>query len=94
MLILFYSVPRRATPEDAGTIWSIVTEAYQVTIGNEGQAFKKVNRYTSLEDLIEDLQHYWIVEDESLKAVACIKVVTIGDTAHVGPLAVREQHQV
>mmetsp|Transcript_14469 Transcript_14469/g.41084 ORF Transcript_14469/g.41084 Transcript_14469/m.41084 type:complete len:183 (-) Transcript_14469:203-751(-) len=97
---------RQADVPDAQAIYEVVNEAYRVEKGNTGLAFKKGDRYNSVEEVKSDIEYasshpgeqrffvLWAEEGATQRIVGCIRIYRAESGAcDFGPFAVHPSAQ-
>ena len=85
-------IVEKAVQSDAQDIFNLINLAYKVEFGNSGVAFKKTNRYLSLEEI--DIDGYFVIRNGN-SLMACMYVSKVdSETVELGPIAVHPESQV
>jgi guanine deaminase len=85
---------RVAVDDDCAALMRVVNEAYRVEIGDSGVAFKRFDRYTSVEQVRDDVaraqrdRRFVVATDDDGAIVGCVRVIVDGERADFGPFAV------
>jgi hypothetical protein len=74
---------RQALISDSNVILTIVNEGYSIEKGNTGIAFKKTDRYSNINQVINDIKlkdAYLVLENEENKAIiGCMGIDILKD---------------
>ena len=86
----------RAKSCDAVRIMELVNEAFLISIGNTGYAFRKSKRFKNEVKVTEDIEKYFVMKSEKTETIIAVaKVTTVGaKMINIGQLAVDTRFQV
>ena len=83
---------RKAVKTDMEIVFKVVNEAYRVTVGNTGDAFKTCNRFLNIDEVEQMLDILWVGELGS-EIVGVVGIEVMSDQVNIGPLAVSKKCQ-
>ena len=84
---------RKAKFEELSTVMNVINEAWRITLGDSGIAYKRSGRFRSVEEIEPYKDDFYVIEAND-EIVGAVRLIFIGDLVSIGSLAVLPRFQV